>query len=105
MDMIKYLQDINKPDESLTNEEEKQKIKHKRSAAVATNMRSYSTIKTSPYFVQSFYVRSDWPIYTWYNPTSIQVPSSFDHNQWELFLNRFNIITEYVVYIYICTLN
>jgi len=97
MDMVKWLQDNNIADESLTNEEKKQDIKHKRSAAVATNMRSYTTIKTSPYFVQSFYVRSDWPIYTWYNPTSILVPSSYDHNQWELFLNRFQIVTEYVL--------
>ncbi|XP_022166694.1 uncharacterized protein LOC111031169 [Myzus persicae] len=94
MDMVKYLQDNNIVDESLTNEEKKQEIKHKRSAAVATNMRSYTTIKTSPYFVQSFYVRSDWPIYTWYNPTSIQLPTSHDHNLWEKFLNRFKIVTE-----------
>jgi len=95
MDMVKWLQDNNITDESSTNEGKKQEIKHKRSAAVATNMCSYTTIKTSPYFVQSFYARSDWPIYTWYNPSSIQVPSNFDHNQWELFLNRFQIVTEY----------
>ncbi|XP_060856021.1 uncharacterized protein LOC132933760 [Metopolophium dirhodum] len=93
MDMVKWLQDNNIPDESPTTEN-KQEIKHRRSAAVATNMRSYTTIKTSPYFVQSFYVRSDWPIYTWYNPTSIGLPSNHDHNQWELFLNRFQIVTE-----------
>jgi len=94
--MVKWLQDNNIPDESPTNEN-KQEIQHRRSAAVATNMRSYTTIKTSPYFVQSFYVRSDWPIYTWYNPTSIGLPSNHDHNQWELFLNRFQIVTEYVL--------
>ncbi|XP_026811145.1 uncharacterized protein LOC113552466 [Rhopalosiphum maidis] len=94
MDMIKYLQDNNIADEPLINEDNPEEIKHKRSAAVATDMRSYTTIKTSPYFVQSFYVRSDFPIYTWYNPTSIKLPSSFDHNQWELYLNRFQILTE-----------
>ncbi|CAI6343141.1 unnamed protein product [Macrosiphum euphorbiae] len=93
MDMVKWLQDNNIPDESSTTEN-KQDIKHRRSAAVATNMRSYTTIKTSPYFVQSFYVRSDWPIYTWYNPTSIGLPSNHDHNQWELYLNRFQIVTD-----------
>ncbi|XP_008183745.1 uncharacterized protein LOC100575111 [Acyrthosiphon pisum] len=93
MDMVKWLQDNNIPDESPP-KENKQEILHRRSAAVATNMRSYTTIKTSPYFVQSFYVRSDWPIYTWYNPTSIGLPSNHDHNQWELFLNRFQIVTE-----------
>ncbi|KAF0755284.1 proteoglycan 4-like isoform X1 [Aphis craccivora] len=94
MDMVKHLQDNNVPDEPITNENDREQIKHRRFAAVATDMRSYTTTKTAPYFVQSFYVRSDFPIYTWYNPTSINVPSNFDHNQWELYLNRFQILTE-----------
>lgn len=91
--MVKYLQDNNKEIQPM--EEDKTQTKHKRSAAVATNMRSYTAIKTSYYYVQSFYVRSDFPIYTWFNPTTIMVPSSYNHNEWELYLNRFQILTEY----------
>jgi len=73
------------------NEEIVQEIEYKRSAAVATDMCSYSTVKTSKHMVQSFYVKSDFPIQMWYNPTNIVVPHSFDHNEWEQYLNRFEI--------------
>lgn len=71
-----------------------QEIKYKRYAAVSPDMCSYTTSKASRYLVQSFYVRSDFPLYTWYNPSSIMLPDNIDHNQWELYLNRFDILTE-----------
>lgn len=73
-----------------------QEVKYKRYAAVAPDMCSYTTSKASPYLVQSFYVRSDFPIYAWYNPSDIILPNKniIDHNQWEIFLNRLDISTE-----------
>lgn len=68
--------------------------KSKRSAAVNPDMLSYSLSKTSHYIVQSFYALSDHPIYTWYNPASIEVPTNIDHNQWELYLTRFNLLSQ-----------
>jgi len=44
------------------NEKILQDTEYKRSAAVATDMCSYSTIKSLKYMVQSFYGRSDFPI-------------------------------------------
>lgn len=64
--------------------------KHKRIVALATDMRSCVTTKTSPFLVQSFYVQSDFPIYTWYNPTGILTPeTNINYNLWEKYLNRF----------------
>lgn len=65
-----------------------------RSAAVNPDMLSYSLSKTSHNIVQSFYARSDFPIYMWYNPEAIEVPSNIDHNQWELYLTRFNLLSQ-----------
>lgn len=68
--------------------------KSKRSAAVDPNMLSYSLSKTSHFIVQSFFAISDHPIYAWYNPADIEVPSNIDHNQWELYLTRFNLLSQ-----------
>ncbi|VVC34902.1 Hypothetical protein CINCED_3A025415 [Cinara cedri] len=71
-----------------------QKTKFKRFAAVATDMNSYATVKISKYLAQSFYVMSDFPINIWYNPTNIATPNNLDHNDWELFLNHFDIVSK-----------
>lgn len=92
MDMVKVIQA--NTNTFYANEEFLQEAEYKRSAVVATDMCSYSSAKTSKYMVQSFYVRSNFPIQTWYNPTDIILPPNFDHNEWELYLNRFEIRTK-----------
>jgi len=92
MEMVKKIQTIT--NNVYANEEILQETAYKRSAAVATDMCSYSAIKTSKYIVQSFYGRSDFPVQMWYNPTEIVLPNNFDHNDWELYLNRFEMKTK-----------
>lgn len=91
MDMITALQ--NKSNDLIANEDKSPKDnKHKRVVALATDMRSCVTTKTSPFMVQSFYVRSDFPIYMWYNPSGILTPeTNIDYNMWEKYLNHFRI--------------
>lgn len=78
----------------LTNENTTEEYISKRSVAVATDMCSYSMIKTSRYLVQSFYARSDFPIYTWHNPSNIVMPNNISYNQWEAYLNRSEILSQ-----------
>lgn len=91
--MIEYLQN-NTEDIALNDENILQKTKFKRFAAVSADMNSYTTVKISKYLVQSFYVMSDFPINIWNNPTNIVTPNNLDHNQWELFLNNFKIMSQ-----------
>lgn len=69
-------------------------IQFRRTAAVSADMCTYTATKASPSVIQTFYVRSDFPIYTWNNPASIVVPENFDHTLWELYLNRFEIVSQ-----------
>lgn len=72
-----------------------QENRYKRSAAVATDMRSYISIKSSPHLIQSFYAKSDFSIRLWDNPATIILPiSNIDHNQWDLYMNHFNILSQ-----------
>lgn len=96
MDMLTKAQESTNEYYILENENLPQEIPHKRSVAVSTDMCSYIATKTSQYLVQSFYSRSDFPVHTWYNPELIIVPKNMDHNQWELYLNRFDLAAEYV---------
>lgn len=92
MEVVKSLQNIT--DNISIDEDNLQETKYKRSAAVATDMCSCITTKTSQHLVQLFYVRSDFPIYTWNNPSNIELPNNKDSNQWEIYLNRFEILSE-----------
>lgn len=91
--MIEYLQN-NTEDILLNFENIEQKTKFKRFAAVSTDMNSYTTVKISKYLAQSFYAMSDFPINTWYNPINIVTPNNIDCNQWELYLNHFEIVSQ-----------
>lgn len=98
MDMLIKAQETTNEYYILQNEGLLQETRHKRTAAVATDLCSYIATKTSRYLVQSFYVRSDFPIQTWHNPAAIVVPKTIDHNQWELYLSRFDLLIEYVFF-------
>lgn len=72
-----------------------QEARFKRSAAVATDLRSYTSTKTSSRLIQLFYAQSDFPIRLWDNPSTIILPiSNTDHNQWDLYMNHFNMLTK-----------
>lgn len=90
MELVKTLQS-NTNEESDDQEVPKQQ-NGERCAAVATDMLSYTATKTSQYMAQSFYARSDFLLNSWYNPSSILVPSHLDHNEWELYLNHLYVV-------------
>jgi hypothetical protein len=93
MEVLKYLQEYTNTLQA--NKIVPQEAQFKRSAAVATDMRSYTSVKTSPNLVQSFYAKSDFPIRLWDNPSTIILPiSNIDHNQWDLYMNHFNILSQ-----------
>jgi len=92
MEMLKTIQ--NNTNIFFANEDIPIQTNAKRSAAVAADMRSYTTTKTSQYMAQTFYGRSDFPINMWHNPSLIVLPNNTDHNEWELYLNHLYIINK-----------